>query len=446
MGRDLTEGSVYKAIAVTSLPMIVAFSLQSAFNIVDAYFVGKISADALAAVSVSFPIVFLLISLSVGVGVGATSLIARFIGSKKLGEAGQVAEHALVIALVLAALFTVSGLLSAGLLFDLMGVSETVKQLGLEYINVILIGSTIMLLVMVGNGILRGEGEMVMPMIIMASSAVLNIILDPILIFTLGWGVRGAAIATVLARATGLLVLVVYFLLDKPWVKIRFSKFRFNLDYVRGIFSVGLPSSLSNVSMSVGMFVLMAILASFGTEALAAFGVGFRLDSLALLPAIGVSTAVVTLVGQNVGAGKYRRAEELAFKAGFLATAFMIVIGAVFMLNAESIVKAFNTDQLVVEYGVSFLTVIPLSYLIVGFSIIISRAFLGSGHALPALALSILRAIVLNSVLAYMLSRYMGVTGVWIGIVVSSITVSLLAIIWFKRGSWKKKGHALVHA
>ncbi|MFH1789014.1 MAG: MATE family efflux transporter [Candidatus Altiarchaeota archaeon] len=279
---------------------------------------------------------------------------------------------------------------------------------------------------------------MKVPMYAMASSAVLNIILDPLFIFTFGWGVKGAAIATVLARAIALVIIIAYFISDKTWIKLKLHWFSFKRDYVKGIFAVGVPSSLSNLSMSVGMFLLTVIVAGFGTEALAAYGIGFRLDSLAILPALGVSVAVVSLIGQNVGAGRYKRAKEMTFKAGFMATAIMSCIGFVFFMFPEVIVSLFSGDPLVVSYGVSFLRIVPLSYVVVGVTMAISGAFLGSGHAVPSLAINVLRVIVINVPLAYLLSLRLGVAGVWWGILASSLAASAIAVVWFRKGTWKK--------
>lgn len=442
MGKDLTEGSILKTIIATSWPMIVAFMLQSAFNIVDAYFVGKISADALAAVSVSFPVVFLLIALSTGIGIGTSSLVARYVGAKDLKKAGEAGEHAILISIILSVFLAITGLIVAGFLFDLMGVTDLVRKLSLDYINIILVGSPLMFIAMVANSIIRGEGEMKVPMYIMGGAAVLNIILDPIFIFTLDFGVKGAAYATVLARSTVSVIAIAYLYSARSWVRLNFRKFKYNWDYVKGIFHVGIPSSLSNLSMSVGMFLLTIIVAGFGTEALAAWGIGFRLDSMAIMPAIGVSVAVVSLVGQNVGAGQYNRAQEITYKAGFMVTALMSLVGVIFFLFPEAIVSLFNNDLLVIEYGASFLRIVPISYLIIGVPIAISGAFLGSGHAMPALTLSVLRVIVLSVPLAYTLSKTMGIEGIWWGLLISSIISSIVAVAWFKKGTWKKHTHA----
>lgn len=437
MGKDLTEGGILRTIIATSWPMMVAFGLHSAFNIVDAYFVGKISAVALAAVSVSFPIIFLFVSLATGVGVGTTSLVARYIGSKKVAAAGEVAEHAIIMSFIVALALAAAGIIFSPLLFDVMGVAPDVKALALDYIYIVLLGAPFLFMAMVGNSVIRGEGEMKVPMYVMASASILNIILDPIFIFTLNMGVKGAALATIFARFISVAIIIAYFMSEKTWIKLKFREFRFIVEHVKGILAVGLPSSLSNLSMSAGMFFWTVLVAGFGTEAVAAFGIGFRLDSIALLPAIGISSAVVSLVGQNVGAKKYERAEELTIKAGIMATVFMTVIGVVFYFFPETIISIFNEDALVVSYGVSFLKIIPLSYLYVGVAITISGAFLGSGHAVPSLILNVLRSIILSVPLAFLLSQYMGIAGVWWGITLSSLATTILAILWFKTGSWK---------
>jgi len=294
-----------------------------------------------------------------------------------------------------------------------------------------------MFLAMTANSIIRGEGEMKFPMYAMASASILNILLDPLFIFTFGWGVSGAAAATVLSRAVALLIVALYLTSERTWIKLSCCKFRLIMSHVKGIFSVGIPSSLSNLSMSFGMFLLTSIVAGFGTEALAAFGVGFRLDTIAFLPAMGVSIAVVSLVGQNVGASKFDRAEEITLKAAFLATAFMIPIGIVFYTYASQIVSVFNQDPLVVAYGASLLKIFTLSYLMVGFIMAISSAFLGSGHAIPSLFINTLRMLVLGVPLAYLFSKKIGLDGVWWGIIAGTLVTYFIALLWFKKGSWK---------
>ena len=438
MEHNLSEGSIIKTIFKTAVPTVIAFSLQSAFNIVDAIFVGMISAKALAAVSISFPIIFLIISLGTGLGIGSTAVVAQYIGAKKPREADNAAEHSLVAAITTGVLLMIVGFIITPTLFDWMSAQGELKELALSYINILLIFSPLMLVLMVGNSILHGIGDMKTPMIVMGASAILNIILDPIFIFTLGLGVEGAAYATVLSRTIGFIYLMTYLLRGKSSLSFDFRNFHFQPNYIKKIYSIGIPSSVSNIIMSIGMFIFTVIVGAFGENALAAFGIGFRLDSLALLPSMGVSVAVISIVGQSLGAGKPKRAVSAAITGGLLASVFMTFLGVVFYVFAPQIIGIFNSEPEVLEYGISFLRIIPFTYLIVGVAMSISGAFLGAGKANYALLTTFLRVLIFSVPAAYMISRIYGVEGIWIGIVIGTYLGAISSLILFKYTNWNK--------
>jgi len=415
---------------------MVAFLLHSAFNIADAIFVGWISADALAAVSISFPIVFFLIALGSGIGVGGTSVLARYIGSGNRDSANRTAEHALLSAAVLGVVLAVAGIGLAPYLFPIMGATDNLTDLSLSYINIILLFSPFMLCAMVGNSLLRGDGDMKTPMYVMGSAAILNIILDPIFIFGLDLGVVGAAIATVIARMSAIVYLIYHILSGKSRISLDFQRFKLDMGYVIDIFSVGIPSSISNVIMSFGMFLLNVIVGMFGVEALAAFGIGFRLDSIALLPGMGIMMSILSIVGQSLGAGKRERAREATIKGGIMACAFMTLVGVIFFAFAPQIVSIFNDDPLVTEYAISFIRTIPATYLVVGMAMCITGAFLGAGKAHYALAITFMRMIVFSVPLAYLLSLTYGVFGIWAGIVIGTYMTFFVSIIMYRFTPW----------
>ncbi len=438
MRRDLTDGNITKTIIKTSLPLMAAFLLQSTFNIIDAFFVAQISTEALAAVSISFPVIFLIISIGTGIGVGATSVVARLIGAKKYKMADNAAEHALLSAFVLGILLTITGILITPTLFDLIGATGSMKALALDYINTLLFFSVFMLCAMVGNSILRGEGDMKTPMKVMGFSTILNIILDPIMIFVLALGVQGAALATVIARAAGITYLIYHFYSGKSQIKLSPKDFTFKTTYIKKILSVGIPASLSNISMSIGMFLLTIIVGFFGTNAIAAFGIGFRLDSLAILPGMGISIAVISIVGQSIGAGKTKRAKEVALKAGIMSSGFMTAIGLIFYIFAPQIISVFDSNPEVIKHGTSFLRIMPISYLFIGATMCISSAFLGSGKAILALIVNVLRIVAFSVPLSYLLSQTYGIPGVWWGMVIGSLLGFLISLLLFFFSRWEK--------
>jgi putative MATE family efflux protein len=438
MRKDLTQGGVIKTILITAWPMVLALLLQTGFNIVDAIYVGRISAEAIAAVSLAFPIMFFIFALGGGIGVGATSIIARFIGSGNIEKADNVAEHALLSGVVLGIIFSILGLIFGKGLLILMG-ADSLVGLSLDYLNVIFIGIVFTMIFIIGNNIFRGEGDTKTPMKFMIIATLVNIILDPIFIFVLGLGVKGAAIATVISNFVGCVAVIIGFSMGKSSVKIKPKYFKFDLSIIKDIFKIGIPSSLSQISMSVSMFVLMRIVSVFGPYAIAAYGIGFRLDSIAILPALGLMMAVIPIVGQNVGAGKFERAEKTAYKTAMFAAMFTGLVGLVFLLFPSFFVSLFNNQPDVLKFGVLYLRIIPLSYIFAGIGISISGAFLGAGDPVPALVFTLLRVIIIAIPLALIFSYLFGIVGVWWAISLSAMVASISSLIWFKKGRWKKK-------
>ncbi|MBN2251755.1 MAG: MATE family efflux transporter [Candidatus Altiarchaeota archaeon] len=438
MGRDLTEGGILKTILATSLPMMIAFGLQSAFNIVDTFFVGRISSEAIAAVSISFPVVFLMISLGTGIGLGTTSVIARLIGARRYADADNAAEHALLAAVVLSAGMTVAGILAMPALFDMIGAEGSLRAMAFNYINILLVFAGFVIVPMTGNGILRAEGDMITPMKVIGASAILNAILDPIFIYSFGWGVAGAAWATVVSQGLGMIYLAFHMLSNRAQIRLDLKDFRYEHSHIKSIFSVGIPSALSNMIMSAGMFLQTIIVGFFGVEALAAFGIGFRLDALAILPALGISVAVTSIVGQSLGAGKRERAGKITIYSGLMASGFMTVIGVMFYVFATPMIQVFDPSPLVVEYGTSFLQIIPLCYVFVGMAICISGAFIGAGKAVYALVLTVLRVILFSVPFAYVLSQSRGVPGIWEGMVLGSVLSFMVGLLLYYYSGWDK--------
>lgn len=441
---DLLNGSVSRNIWKLGWPMIVAMLFQTGFNLVDTLFVGMVSPEAIAAVSMSFPLIFLIIAIGAGVGVGANSVIARYIGAKKKKEADNAAEHALLITVVLTVLITFLGLTFAEPIFRLMGAGQDILKITVGYTKIIFGGSIFMFLAFIGNNILRAEGDSKTPMKIMMTATFLNIILDPIFIFGFGFiprlEVAGAAWATVIARSVACFAVWYYLLKGKAFIQFNLKDFKYKFDYIKAIFRIGFPASLSQMSMSLGMIFLLKIISLFGTYPIAAFGIGMRLDSLAIMPAVGLSTAVITIVGQNVGAKNFKRTEKTVWRSSLMVFVFMEIIGLILFLFPEFFIGIFTKNIEVIGYGASYLRITALAYGLIGISMVISSAFQGAGKGIQTLVITALRLIVLSVPLAYLLSVVfeIGVTGIWIGMLISSIISFIVAVIWFRLGTWKK--------
>lgn len=436
--KQIINGSINSTILKLSWPMVVAFLLHTSFNIVDGIFVGRLSAEALAAVSISYPIIFLMIALASGLGVGTTSIIARSIGAKDHKKANNVAEHSVILAILFSIIFTAGGLLLGKSLFGLIGADTSLLNLVLDYSNIIFAGSIFMFLAFIANNILRGEGNMKVPMYVMGGSAILNIILDPIFIFVLGWGVKGAAFATVVSRFVSCIAVFIYIFHDHTIIRFNFKYFRYSFKIIKEILFIGIPSSLSQIIGSLSLFILTAIIAKFGSEAIAAFGIIFRVEGLAFMPIIGLMTALITFVGQNYGAGKLKRVKKAIFNSSVMAAAFTLFIGTLFFLFSKQIALLFNNSPQVINYVSLYFLVTFLTYPFVAIIFTIIAYFLGIGKPIPPLTLNLLRLLIITVPLAYILSLYYQVLGIWIALAIASFLSGIIAIIWYKVYGIKK--------
>jgi MATE family, multidrug efflux pump len=442
MRKDLTTGSVTGNILHLAWPMMIAFLLEMGFNLVDTIFIGHYSADALAAISMTFPVVFLIIAVGSGMGIGVTSYIARLIGASKIAQAKVVTKHALLLAFFLWIFLCILGLTLAKPLFQFIGGEGDILSMAVTYTNTIFIGSLFLFFTFLSTSILRGEGDTKTPMIIMGISAILNIIFDPFLIFGI-WifpelGIFGAAIATVAARIIGTFAVLYYLFNGKAILKLDLKPFKIDLKVYRKIFSVGIPASLSHSVISFGMFFMLKIVSLFGPMAIAAYGVVGRLEMMSFIFAIGIAMAVVTIVGQNVGAKNCDRAEKTAWIAAILTFVLMGAIGFIYFIMPGFFISIFNQDPKIIKYGSSYLRIVGPFYGFIGIEVIISSAFQGAGKGFPSLTLQTLRLFIISVPLGYILSRWFGVNGIWTAISVSILVTSIVSAIWFRAGTWKK--------
>jgi putative MATE family efflux protein len=418
-----------------AIPIMVGMLAHTLFNIVDTIFVGRLGAEAIAAVTIAFPIAFIIIAIGIGVGIGATSLVARLIGAKKKEAADSAAENAIILSVIISVIITAAGIVTSRPLFMAMGVTGEILEMSVAYINIIFSGMIFMLPMMILASILRGEGNAKTPMKIMTTVSVLNAVLDPIFIYLFGLGVPGAAIASVLARITGSVVMFhIFFIKKSTYVTLSFRKFSLDWKIVKDIFGVGIPASLSQMSMSAGLLVLNVFLISLGSVYVAAFGLGFRIDMLILLPIFGISSGLITMVGMYVGAKDFEKAKWITRYATKISVIIMGLAGLLFFLIAEYLMMIFTSDPQVIMSGAEYIRIVVLSYPFAAIGITIYSSFQGAGKGIPSLVLTLLRVILLSVPIAYVLTFMygFGATGVWIGISSASIISAVVSLVWYK--------------
>ncbi|MFC1571453.1 MATE family efflux transporter [Candidatus Margulisiibacteriota bacterium] len=443
--RDLTTIPISKGIWILAIPMIISNLLQAAYNLVDMVWVGRLGAEALAAVSMSGQILMITIFIMIGVGIGTTALVARSFGAKQTDEANKIALQSLIMGFFGAVIFGVIGYYFSPAMLKALGASPEVLQLGVGYMQVLFAGIIVMFCLFFVAAILQGAGDAATPMVILGFSVVLNVILDPLLIFGIGifprLGVVGAAWATVIAEAIGSIIALEILLRGRSRIHVRLSNFKVDFGVMWRILKIGIPASMQMILRGMMGIVLIVIVAGFGTVAIAAYGVGMRLTMLAMMPGFALGAAAGTMVGQNLGAQKPDRAVASAWTAVGIYFVFMAVISSTFFFLAPQLMQIFNNQPEVISIGSQFLRIVSLGMLFVSVGLILGRAVSGAGDTMHPMLFTFIALWLVQIPLAFVLARFtpLGLTGVWVAILAAQIVLVSLNTIWFQMGRWKLK-------
>jgi len=432
--EQILGGEILPTLLKLSVPAIIAFTFHTTFNFVDRLFVSRLGPVELGALGMAFTVQSILIAIGSGTGIGASSLIARFIGAGKKDKANNAAEHSLLIILGLSVFFTILGPFLTRPLFVLLGASEQMLPYILSYINIILYGSFFQFFAMIGNGILRGEGNTVTPMQVMILGTLVNIVLDPLLIFGIGplpaLGVQGAAIATVIGRAVSCILLAVSLFGKKNMVVLNMKVFRYEGSIVRGIFAVGGPTIVGHLSNSLGLSLLFILLRPYGDMAKSAFTLGFTYQQVAILPIIGIAQGTLTMTGQNFGAQKFQRVKSVVQKSLLFCMGIMSVFALVMILGRGSLVRVFSDVAEVIRIGRTMLLIFAVGFPFLAARFILSSFFQGLGKGFTAFVINFSYIILFAMPLALLLSRLLGIEGIWSALVLGNLLSSVLGAVW----------------
>jgi len=443
-------GDPKRAIIKLSLPMIAAMSVQTIYNLVDAIWVSGLGADALAAIGFVYPFFFLAMGLSNGLGVGAGSAISRRIGARDKLGADNVAVHTIVIMLLLAVAFTIPLFAFAPDIFALIGAGKT-TGMAVAYGRVIFAGSIFIFFTNVANSILRGEGDAKRAMYAMALGAGLNIVLDPIFIYYFGLGVAGAAWATVISLGVSSIIMLNWFLFKRDtYVSFSFSDFKWSKEIIMDIFRVGLPSSVMMLSMSFMMLIMNLIIVMVdNTDGVAIYSTGWRVVSIAVLPTMGIATALVPVSGAAFGARSFEKvsiAHLYAVKIGFLIEAAIAVATFIFAPQIASVFTQAEEAARIAPGLTTFLRIISFYHPTISFGMLSSSLFQGTGKGMNALIVTILRTLILTPLftVVFGFNLGLGLVGIWWGLVAANAVGVTVAFSWARlyiRGLMKKAIH-----
>ncbi|MGM0368874.1 MAG: MATE family efflux transporter [Bacillota bacterium] len=443
--ENLLEGSIVTTLWKLALPIMIGNSMQVVYNLADTFWLGRIGADAVASLSVGFPIIFLLISIGGGITVAGTTLVSQYKGIGDSAQTNKVASQVLVFVMSLSIVLSIIGVKFNRQLLKLIGTPVEILATAEGYLNVIMSGVSFMFLFFIFSALLRGYGDTKTPMIMMVASTLLNIILDPFLIF--GWTffprleVLGAGLATVFSRAVAGLFGLFILLKGKKGIHIRLKYLKPDWTYIKKIIKIGVPSAGEMSIRALGMTAMMGIVTSYGSTVVAAYGIGMRILSMIMMPARGFSRATTTMVGQNLGAGNIKRAEKSVWISSGLVFVLLTTFGLIFALLANQIISIFNSDPAVISAGTNLLQILGISFGFLGIRTVIGGAFRGAGNTIIAMVLAGVSLFVLRIPIAKLLADCLGwqANGIWWGITIATILSALLSMIWFKRGSWKER-------
>ncbi|WP_254543120.1 MATE family efflux transporter [Halomarina pelagica] len=473
--RDtITEGGLARPLFTLAWPIVVTELLQVAYNIADTLWLGQLSAAAVAAMSIAFPLIFLFLSIGGGFTVAGSILVAQYTGADSGESAGKIAGQTLSFITFLAVALAVVGYLSTGPALSLLPTDpETAVEvipLAEEYMRVFFLGTPFMFGFFVFSALLRGHGDTRTPMRVMFLSVALNIALDPIFIFGFranplfgalglggleaalfgatgfaGMGVAGAALATLLSRLVAMIVGFYLILRTDVGPTVRPTDLWPDLSAIAKIVRIGVPSALEQSTSALAMITLTAMVATFPTATVAAYGLGNRLVSLVFLPAMGLGRATDTMVGQNLGAEKPGRAERAVHLAAGAGAGIMLVVALVALLFAEPIVAVFIGERTAealrtIALGAEYLRIRTVEFAFIGVLQVLLGAYRGAGNTRTALAFSMVALWIGRVPTVYGLAFVadMGATGIWIGMALGNVVGAIAAGLWFLRGTWKQ--------
>ena len=443
--QDFTKGSLSKAIFLLAVPMVVEMLMEAIFAVADIFYVSKLGADAIATVGITESLITIVYAIGVGLSMATTALVSRRIGEKDNKKAGRAAFQSILTGLIVSFFISIPGVFFAEDLLRLMGASEKIYTEMASYTAIMLGGNAVIMLLFIINAVFRSAGDAAISMRILIIANLLNIVLDPILIFGFGpipaLGIKGAAIATNIGR--GLAVVYQFYLLfnGKKRVQLTLSNVRIHLATIKKLIRLSVGGIGQYLIATSSWIFLVRIISVFGSEALAGYTIAIRVIIFALLPAWGISNAAATLVGQNLGAKQPDRASKSVWKVGKINMIYMGIVSIILFLIPEAIIGLFTTDVAVLSSGISSLKVISLGFLFYGLGMTMVQALNGAGDTITPTWINFFCFWLLEIPLAYFMALEfnIGESGVYYAIIIAESVMTIVAVYFFRLGKWKLK-------
>ena len=444
--NKFTEGRIISSLLSLAGPIIAANILQSAYQLIDTFWLGRLGADAVAAVSLSFPLLFLVLSLGAGLTLAGTVMVARYKGADNQLMIDFSSSQSVFLIFLTAILLAILSYFAAEPLMKVIGAGPDIIKNAITYFKVSSIGFVFLFLFFLFQSLMRGIGNVMLPVYIVLSTVVLNAVLDPLFIYGYGpipgFGVAGAAVSSVITQAVASSIGLYILFKGKHGIKISLASMNFDIEHLKKTFNIGFPASIEQSTRALGMTMMMAIVTSFGSDIVAAYGIGARMLSFIVVPALGLGIATTSLVGQNIGALKIKRAEKVANLSAKVAFFGFTGMGLLMFVIAEPLTAIFIPDDpQVIKDGALFIKIMSVSFGFLGLQQVMNGTFNGAGFTKASMIISIMSLWVVRFPLAFILSYNlkMGPEGIWWSFPISNLIAGIVAFVYFKTGYWKKR-------
>ena len=437
INKNLTEGRTGLHLVTLTWPMLLGLMGMVIFSLVDTYFIGKLGVQQLAAMGFCFPVIMFVNSLSQGVGIGTSSLISRNIVSKNREEVRMMASRAVFLGMCVVVIFIVAGLLTIRPLFTTLGAAPEIMGYVHDYMSVWYYGVAFVVVPMIGNNIVRATGDTFTPGMLMVMSAVINVILDPLLIFGIGpfpeMGIKGAALATVIARGSGLIFILFILIRRENLLVLKTGRLKEILKTWRDVLYIGGPAGLALLITPISIGLITRIVAAFGKEAVAAFGVASRIEMFALMMISALGSVLIIFMGQNISQKKFPRIFQAIKYSGIFSVGWGAFVFLLVLFFAKAIAAIFSSNNEVINITSQYLIIVGMSYGFQGLVMISMASFNGLNKPLPATFFSFFRMVGLYVPLAWLGSIYFGLTGVFRAALLANVVAGILSFLYLLR-------------
>lgn len=439
----ILHGSIGKAILALAVPVVINSFLQTMYNLTDTYWLGQLGTNELAAINLVSPLQQIVVNFGSGLTVAGAVLIAQLIGASKKEEAASMASQIFVCAMIFSIICAGVIAIFTPTVVNWLGADEPTAKVANVYLRIVILDMPFLYMVNIFAAIRQAQGDTVSPMFLNLTGILLNVILDPLLMIVIHWGAAGAALATVIAKAVPAMISLVILKRDTTGVRIRLKGFRFEKSKMKSILTVGLPTAIGGSTMQLGFLLMSRNVYVYGTGAMAAYGIGNKVNGLITLPSNGIGSAVATIVGQNIGANQIDRAEK-GYKIARRVSVIFLFVGGLILSRpflSEAIVGLFSTDEEVIAMAADFLSIMALWCFTNGVYNSTSGLFQGSGHTEVTMAVDATRLWVFRFATLYVCENWlhMGVRSIWYSVVVSNALSSVILYVVYRTGLWKKK-------